>query len=108
MAASVTTLLVDGEYGDELMTHPTAKPTARAARTTAPTPIRTTVLRRTEMTTAFRSAAVGDAGVGITRDLAPPTLPWEFAGPEAPDLLTRGGFLARGGFEGRCGSAAKG
>ena len=102
MAASVTTLLVDGEYGDELMTHPTAKPTARAARTTAPTPIRTTVLRRTEMTAAFRSATVGEAGVGIARDFTLPTLPWKCADPETPDFPARGGFLPRRGSEGRC------
>jgi hypothetical protein len=70
VAASVTTLLVVGEYGEELMTHPTPKPTARAARRTAPTPIRTTVLRRNAITAPFLSAREGDSGFGALRGRA--------------------------------------
>jgi hypothetical protein len=65
VAASVTTLMLDVADGGELMAQPIPNPLARAAATPAATPIRTTVLRRTVITTAFRPATEGNGAVLI-------------------------------------------
>jgi hypothetical protein len=65
--ASVTTLTADVEGPGELMANPTAKPMPRAARTTAATPTRTTVLRRIVTTWTSRCAKEGDGVRGAGR-----------------------------------------
>lgn len=89
VAASVITLLFDGEDGSELMAQPKAKPMTRAATTPAATPTRTTVLRRNAITAAFRPATEGNGAFRITRNLALPRLHWECAHPGTSEILAR-------------------
>ena len=78
---SVTTLTADVGGAGELMANPTAKPMPRATRTTAATPIRTTVLGRIVITPTFRCPDEGTGFPGTARDLGLLARRWERRNP---------------------------
>jgi hypothetical protein len=90
--ASVTTFTADVEGAGELMTSPKAKPMPSAARTMAATPIRTTVLLRTDITPAFRCAEEVDGAAGTDRDPGFPARRWECPNPGPFFVPPPGGF----------------
>jgi hypothetical protein len=90
--ALVTTLPADIEGAGELRANPTAKPTPRAARTAAATPIRTTELRRILITCAFRCVEEDNRARGIARRLGCPIRRWKCADPAPFPLPVLSGF----------------